>query len=152
MPWLAVLLLVVGVGLLLELLIPALSFASLIILVIGLAFGAAWLLGHVVGATMPALIFVAWGVSDVATDLGYLSGDGWTSLSVGVALLIGWAIGRYQQARRDWALVVGIVFAAIGLADVSDALALDLDMFVIIPVSMIAVGLFLVLRDRLPER
>jgi hypothetical protein len=151
-PWLAVLLVVLGVGLLLELLVPGLSFVSLAILAIGIAFTAVWLLGKVVGATMPALVFVAWGLSEVASDLGYLSGDGWTSLFVGAAFLIGWGLGRYQKTRRDWALVLGLVFAVIGLADVSDALALNIDMFVVIPLVMIGAGIFLILRNRMPAR
>jgi len=143
---------VLGGALLLELFIPGLSFASLILLAIGLAFAAAWWLGRIIGATMPALIFTAWGLAEIGTDLDVLSGDGWTSLFLGVALLIGWGLGRYQHARRDWALVVGIVFLAIGLADVSDALALQLDMFVIVPLAMIAIGLFLIARDRMAAR
>ena len=143
---------VLGLGLLLELLVPGLSFAALAIFAIGVGFAAVWLLGRIVGATVPALVFVAWGLAEIATDLGYLSGDGWTSLFVGVAFLVGWALARYQRAHRTWALVLGVVFALIGLADVSDALALDLDMFVIIPLAMIAAGIFLIVRTRLPAR
>ena len=42
-PWFAILLLVLGIGLLIEIVFPDLSFGSLIILAAGLAFGAAWL-------------------------------------------------------------------------------------------------------------
>ena len=89
-PWLAILLLVLGVGLLIELLFPDLSFGSLLILATGLAFGAAWLLGRIVGATVPALVLTAWGLAGVASDLELISGDGWGSLFIGIAFLIGW--------------------------------------------------------------
>jgi hypothetical protein len=151
-PWLAILLLVLGVGLLIELLIPDLSFASLLILAAGLAFGAAWLVGHVRGATMPALVLTAWGLARVGTDLGVLTGEGWTMLLVGIAFLAGWALGRSQGVRRQWALVLGAVFGLIGLADVSDALELELDAVVLVPLAMIGVGAYLILRDRLPRR
>lgn len=151
-PWLAILLLVLGVGLLIELLIPELSFVSLIILAAGVAFATAWLVGRIVGATVPALVLIAWALSRIATELGYLSGDGWTSLLVGVAFLIAWGLGRFQHARREWALILGVIFVVIGLADVSDALALDLDMAILIPLALIGVGLYLIVRDRMPAR
>jgi len=151
-PWLAILLLVLGIGLLIELLIPDLTFASLVILAAGVAFGAAWLVGGIVGATVPALVLTAWGLSGIGSDLGILAGDGWSALFIGLALLAAWALARYQGARRQWALVVGAVLGLIGLADVSDALSADLDLVVVIPLAMIAVGIYLILRDRLPAR
>jgi hypothetical protein len=150
-PWFAILLLVLGVGLLIELLVPDLSFGSLLILAAGLAFVAVWLYGHVIGATMPALVLTAWGLAGIGTDLGTLTGDGWTMLFVGVAFLLGWAIGRTQGARREWSLVLGAVFGLIGLADVSDALNLDLNVAVLLPLAMIGVGIYFIVRDRLPR-
>jgi hypothetical protein len=151
MPWLAILLLVLGVGLLIELLIPDLSFGSLIILAAGIAFGAVWLLGKVVGATMPALVLTAWGLAGVATDLGIITGDGWGTLFIGIAFLTGWGLGRFQNARREWALFIGAVLAVIGLADVSDALPFQVDMAAAIAVAMIIVGIYLIARNRLPR-
>ena len=151
-PWLAILLLVLGLGLLIELLIPDLSFSSLIILAAGVAFGAAWLVGGIVGATVPTLVLLAWGLAGIGTDLGALSGDGWTTLSIGLALLIAWGLARFQGARREWALVVGAILGVIGLADVSDALGLDLSVAVVVPLAMIGIGVYLILRDRLPAR
>jgi hypothetical protein len=147
-PWFAVLLIVLGVGLLIETLVPDLSFSSLIILAAGLACGAAWLLGGARGATMPALVLTGWGLASVGTDMGILSGDGWTAFLVGVAFLIGWAVGRVQGVRRDWSLVLGLIFGVIGLADVSDALNLGIDLAVIVPLVIIGVGAYLVWKGR----
>lgn len=151
-PWFAVLLLALGVGLLIELLIPDLSFGSLIILAAGLAFGAAWLYGKVLGATMPALVLTGWGLAGIGSDLGILVGDGWGTLFIGLAFLIGWGLSRYQDTRREWALWLGAILGIIGLADVSDALPFDVSLTVIIPLAMIGLGLYLVFRGRLPQR
>lgn len=150
-PWFAILLLVLGAGLLIEILVPDLSFGSLLILAAGLAFGAAWLLGRVRGATMPALVLTAWGVAEVGTELGVLAGEGWTMLLVGIAFLVGWVLGRRQGLRREWSLVLGAVFGIIGLADVLDTFAIDLDVVVLVPLAMIGVGIWLIVRDRLPR-
>ena len=120
------LLLVLGMGLLIELLIPDLSFGSLLILAAGLAFGAAWLWGHIVGATMPALVLIAWGLASLGRDFEVLTGDGWNTLFIGIAFLIGWGLGRFQRVRREYALWIGAVLAIIGLADVSDRLPFDI--------------------------
>ena len=108
---------------------------------------------------MPALVLTAWGLAGIGTDLGILTGDGWTLLLVGLAFLAGWALGRFQRVRRDWALVLGAIFGIIGLADVSDALNLDLDIAVLVPLAMIGVGVYLIAArppaaapERRPER
>ena len=151
-PWFAILLLVLGVGLLIEILIPDLSFGSLIILAAGIAFAAAWLYGHIVGATMPALVLVAWGLASVGRDFGILAGDGWNTLFIGIAFLVGWGLGRLQGVRREYALWIGAVLGLIGLADTSDALPFDVSFAVIIPLVMIGLGVYLVWQSRILER
>jgi hypothetical protein len=151
-PWFAVLLLVLGAGLLLEILIPDLSFGSLILLAAGLAFAAAWLFGHVVGATMPALVLTAWGLASIGRDFEVLTGDGWNTLFIGLAFLIGWGLARFQGVRRAYALWIGAVLAIIGLADVSDALPFDVSIAVVIPLVMIAIGIYMVWRSGALER
>jgi hypothetical protein len=148
----AVVLLVLGVGLLIELLVPDLSFGSLVIFALGVAAAAAWLLGGVAIATVPALVLVGWGLAGIGSDLGYLAGDGWGSLFIGIALLIAWALARRQHARREWALVLGLILGVIGLADVADTLPFDADLAILIPLAMIAAGVYLIFRDRLPAR
>lgn len=151
-PWFAVLLLVLGIGLLIEILLPDLSIGSLIILAAGLAFGGAWLFGHVVGATMPALVLTAWGLASVGRDFDVLAGDGWNTLFIGLAFLIGWGLGRFQHVRREYALWIGAVLGLIGLADVSDTLPFDVSFAVVIPLAMIAIGVYMVYSSRLLRR
>ena len=151
-PWFAILLLVLGVGLLIEILIPDLSFGSLLILAGGLAFGAAWLVGRIVGATMPALVLTAWGLASVGRDFDVLTGDGWNTLLIGLAFLIGWLLSRVQHVRREYALWIGVILTIIGLADTSDALPFDVSFAIIIPVVMIGLGIYLVWQSRILER
>jgi hypothetical protein len=151
-PWFAILLVVLGIGLLIEILIPDLSFGSLFILAAGLAFGAAWLFGRVVGATMPALVLTAWGLASVGRDFDLLAGDGWDTLFIGLAFLLGWGLARFQGVRREYALWIGVVLGVIGLADTSDALPFDLSIAVVIPLVMIGLGVYLVWQSRILER
>ena len=151
-PWFAILLLVLGIGLLIEILIPDLSFGSLFILGAGVAFGAAWLWGHIVGATMPALVLTAWGLATVGRDFDVLVGDGWNTLFIGIAFLIGWGLGHVQHVRREYALWIGVILGVIGLADTSDALPFDLSFAVIIPLVMIGLGFYYIWQSRLWER
>ena len=151
MPWFPILLVVLGVGLLIEG-FTDLSFGSVVVLGVGLALGAVWLLRGVVGATVLALVLTAWGLAGIATDLGLLVGDGWRPLLIGVAFLVGWGLGRFQGARREWALFLGAILAAVGVAGISDALPEALDLGVVIALAMVAVGLYLILRSRMPAR
>lgn len=151
-PWFAILLLVLGIGLLIEILFPDLSFGSLFILAAGLAFGATWLLGRIVGATMPALVLTAWGLASVGRDFDILTGDGWNTLFIGLAFLIGWALARVQGVRREYALWIGAILGLIGLADTSDALPFDVSFAIVIPLVMIGLGVYLVWQSRIFER
>jgi hypothetical protein len=146
-PWFAVLLLVLGIGLLVQEL-TGLGFMGVVVLALGIALGALWLWRGVVGATVPALVLVAWGGANVLADLGVLSGDGWSTLFVGVAFLAGWGIGHWQEARRTWALVLGIILGLIGLSEVSDILPEGIDGATIMGGVLIVGGAYLILRSR----
>ena len=151
-PWFAVLLLVLGIGLLIEILVPDLSLGSLFILATGLAFGVAWLYRGIVGATMPALVMTAWGLASVGRDFGVLTGDGWNTLLIGIAFLIGWGLAGLQGTRREYALWIGAILGIIGLADVSDTLPFDVGLAVVIPLAMIGIGVYMVWKSRLSQR
>jgi hypothetical protein len=143
-----ILLVLVGIGLLVELLVPELSFFSLVILALGIALGFAWLVRGVIGATVPSLVLVGWAAASLGGELDILPGDGWTALFVGVALLLAGVAGRIQHAPRDWAFWVGGLVTLIGLADASDVLPGSFDLAVLVPLAIIALGIFLVWRGR----
>jgi hypothetical protein len=144
--WLGALLVVLGVALLIDQLVPQLSFTSLLLIALAVAFGAAWLVGGWVGATIPTLVLGAWGLSRVAIELGWLTGDGWTLLFVGIALLVSWALGRAQRVRREWALWVGLALLILGFAQVSSLTAGGWDL--LWPLALVVLGLILIARRR----
>jgi hypothetical protein len=143
-----ILLVLVGVGLLIELFVPALSFFSLVILAAGIALGYAWLGRGVLGATVPSLLLIGWGLARLGDELGLLPGDGWLALFVGIAFILAGVAGRLQQTRRDWAFWIGAVLAIIGLADATDLAPGAIDLGVIVPLAVIALGVYLVWRNR----
>jgi hypothetical protein len=143
-----ILLLLVGVGLLVEMAVPELSFFSLVILAAGLALAYAWLARGVLGATVPALVLIGWGAARLAGELGALPGDGWTALFVGLGLLAAGVAGRVQRAPRDWAFWVGGLVTIIGLADASDVLPGTFDLAVLVPLAIIGLGAVLIWRNR----
>jgi hypothetical protein len=148
LPILGVLLILVGGGLLLEQLVPALTLTTLILLAIGIGLTAAWLARDFAGATVPGLVILAWALARLGSELGYLPGDGWVATFVGVALLIAWLVGRTQRVARDWALWVGIALAVIGIVDVAELLPELFSLEVIVPAAVIAFGVLLIFRGR----
>ena len=89
-PWFAILLVVVGIGLLFQEL-TGLGFMAVVGLALGIALAVLWLWRGVIGATVPAFVLIAWGGVNVLADAGVVSGDGWSTLAVGGAFLLGWA-------------------------------------------------------------
>lgn len=146
--WLGVLLVLLGVALLIQQVNPAISFTSLFLLALGLAFGAAWIFGGLRGATVPALVLLALALARLVTELGYVTGDGWTPLFLGVALLIAWLAGLIQHARREWALWLGLILGVYGLAQVWSVIPGLPDLSLLWPVALIVLGLVLLLRRR----
>jgi hypothetical protein len=146
--FLGILLVLVGVGLLIELFVPALSFFSLVILAAGIALGYAWLGRGLLGATVPSLVLIGWGLARLGDELGVLPGDGWLALFVGVAFILAGVAGRMQRVRRDWAFWIGAVLAIIGLADATDLAPGTFDLGVLVPLAVIAFGVYLVWRNR----
>jgi hypothetical protein len=146
--FLGILLVLVGVGLLIELFVPALSFFSLVILAAGIALGYAWLGRRILGATVPSLVLIGWGLARLGDELGVLPGDGWLALFVGIAFILAGVAGRVQLARRDWAFWIGGILAVIGLADATDLTPGTYDLAVLVPLAVIAFGVYLVWRNR----
>jgi hypothetical protein len=144
--WLGILLVLLGVALVIQQLLPGVSFTSLLLTGLGVAFLAAWLLRGWRGATVPALVLLAWGGSRLVVELGHLAGDGWTPLAVGVALIVAWGLGSIQQVRREWALWLGAAMVVFGLAQVGDLLPGGWDL--LWPLALMGLGVVLILRRR----
>lgn len=148
-PWAGILLVLVGGALLFRQLFPTLSFSTLFLVGLGLAFAGAWLLGRSRAAEVPAFIFLGLGTAPLLRDLGYVRGEGWTALSLGVALLLLWLVGQATRRPHDWAMWVGGVLALVGLAQASDQIPGFPDLGAIWPLVLIGVGLMIVFGGRL---
>ena len=99
---LGVLLVLLGIGLLTRFIQPAISLTSLILLALGIASGAVWLLGGVRGAFVPAALFLALALGRLVVELGMVAGEGWTALFLGLGLLAIWACLLYTSpSPRD---------------------------------------------------
>ena len=144
--WLGILLVVLGVALLVQQLLPGVTFTSLLLAALAVAFGAAWLIGGWKGATLPTLALGAWAGARILAELGYLTGDGWSALFVGLALIAAWAIGQLQQVRRAWALWVGLALVVFGGAALTDVLPGGWG--VLWPLVLVGLGVYLLARRR----
>jgi hypothetical protein len=143
-PWLGVVLVLLGVGLLVRQLVPAISVLGLVLLALGLAFAAAWLLRGARWAMVPTLLLLALAGARLLGDLGVLRGDGWTPLLLGASLLVIWLIARRGRGGQDWALWLGAILVLVGLTQVSDELPGVPDVSPVWPVVLIAAGAVLI--------
>lgn len=150
--WLGVLLVLLGAALLVNQVNRSIDIGSMFLLALGLAFGAAWLIGGWRSATVPALILSALGVIGLANGVGYVTGPGWTSLALGIALLIAWLIGPLQKVRRSWAMWMGLILTLYGFVRVSPVLFPNLpDTPWLWPLVLIAIGVALLMRRRMDD-
>lgn len=147
--WLGVFLVLVGGWLLIQAVQPRISLTSLLLVALGVAFGAAWLVGGVRGAFVPAAVLLGLAASRLGGELGALVGDGYTALFLGAALVLAWIVGRAQQVRRDWALWLGAILLLIGFAQASDRIPGLPDLGLLGPAVIILAGGALLLRSRL---
>lgn len=147
--WLGVFLVLVGAWLLIQAVQPRISLTSLLLVALGLAFAAAWFMGGVRGAFVPASVLIALGAARLGSELGWLVGDGYTALALGGALVLAWLVGRAQGVRRDWALWIGVILLAIGFAQASDRIPGIPDLGLVGPAVIIVLGGVLLLRARL---
>lgn len=144
--WIGILLVVLGAALLIQQLVPGVSFTSLLLLALAAAFAAAWLFGGWKGATLPTLALGAWGASRLLTELDLVEGEGWTPLLVGAALIAAWALGSVQGVRREWALWVGLALGVFGAAGLTDVLPGGWDL--LWPLLLVGLGVLLIVRRR----
>jgi len=145
---LGVLLVLLGIGLLIRFVQPAISLTSLTLLVLGIASGAVWLLGGVRGAFVPAALLLSLALARLVVELGVVSGGGWTALFLGLGLASIWAVGRWQRTKREWALWLGLILVLIGLAQLAVGAVGFQDLGLLWPALIIVIGGALLLRSR----
>ncbi len=152
-PWLGVLLVLIGVALLVGYFVPGLSAGTLVLLAIGAALLAAWLIGGAWPAMVPGLIVLALGVAELIEDLALLGPAGedvaglW-SISLAIAFAAIWLIGASRGRRSMWPLWAAGIFGLIGIAQLSGRLVNIPSLGFLWPVLIIGAGILLVMNAR----
>jgi hypothetical protein len=152
-PWLGALLVLLGGGLLLQFAFPMLSVGTLLLLAIGLAFLAGWLIGGSWLSMFPGVLITALGLAELVEDLALLApagqdvpGLGSTALALGFLLI--WLIGYLVGRRSTWPLWGAALFGLIGVAQLSGRLVGIPELGFLWPVVIIAIGVLLILNAR----
>ena len=149
-PWLGVLLVLVGVALLLQTVMPpdTLSAGTVLLYALGGALVVGWLFGGSWLAAIPGLLLLALGVARTIGELHIYEGNGTTALSLAIAFVLIWLIGLTRSRRTRWPLVAAAVLGVIGLVQVSGQLANLPELSFIWPVVIIVVGVLLLVSGR----
>ena len=148
-PLLGVLLVLIGIGLLLQYAFPAVSIGTLILLAIGLAFLAAWLIGRSWFAMVPGYLLLALGVGELLEDMAVfrpahqdVPGLASTALAVGfVAIFV---TARLAGRHWTWPIWAAAIFSLIGIAQLSAFVALP-QFGAVVPVLIIVLGIVVLL-------
>jgi len=130
-PWLGVLLVLIGLALLVQYFVAAVSAGTLVLLAIGIAFLAGEL------------------IEDLAL-LGPAGDDvpGLASTSLALGFLFIWLVGYVRGRRSSWPLWGAALFGLIGVAQLSGRLAGIPELGALWPVAIIAAGLLILLASR----
>jgi hypothetical protein len=152
-PWIGVLLVLIGVALLVEFLVPAISVTTLLLLAIAIAFICGWLLGGSRVAMVPGLLILALGVAELLEDMAVFGPagqdvNGLWSISLAIAFLAIWLIGFYNKRRSTWPLWGAGIFGLIGVIQMSSLISNLTSIGWILPVLIIGAGLVLLMGAR----
>ena len=147
-PWLGVLLVLVGVGLLIQYFAPGVGAGTLVLAAIGLAFVVAWLVGGSWFAMPPGLLILSLAMARLIVELNIYSGPGTTSLSLAVAFGVIWLIYSARGRRTTWPLWGLAIFGLIGVVQVSGRITGFAESGLIWPVVIILLGVLLLLAAR----
>jgi len=147
-PWLGVLLVLVGIGLLVQYFVPGVGAGSLVLLAIALAFLAAWTIGGSSFAMAPGLLILAVAVARLIDELNIYRGPGTTSLCLAGAFGLIWLIGYARGRRGSWSLWGLAIFGLIGLVQISGRIAGIPELGALWPIVIILLGVLLLLSSR----
>lgn len=147
-PWLGVLLVLVGVGLLIQYFVPTVTSGTLVLAAIGLAFLAAWALGGSRWAVVPGALLLALATSGFVRELGIYNGPGVTALALAAAFGLIWLIDYSRGVRSTWPLWGLAIFGLIGLVQVSGRIVGFRELDALWPIVIILLGVLLLLSSR----
>jgi hypothetical protein len=152
-PWLGVLLVLLGVGLLVQFVFPQVSVGTLVLLAIGLAFIAGWVIGRSWFSMIPGVLFLALGLAELIEDLAVLgpAGEdvpGLASSALAIGLLLIWAVSYARNRRSNWPLWGAAIFGLIGVAQLSGRLTNIPALGALWPILIILIGVLVLLSAR----
>jgi hypothetical protein len=152
-PWLGVLLVLIGVALLIQYAFPTVAVSTLVLLAIGVAF----LVGRVVGGSrisaIPGVIFLALGIAELIEDLGVLGEpgqdvDGLWSAALAIGFLVIWLIDYAQKRHSTWPLWGAGIFGLIAVAQLSGRFVNAPILGALWPILIIVAGVVVLLVAR----
>ena len=149
-PWLGVLLVLVGIALLVQAVMPpdTLSAGTVLLYALGGALVAGWLFGGSWLAAIPGLLLLALGFARMIGELNIYTGPGTTALSLAVAFALIWLVGLASERKSRWPLVAAAVLGVIGAVQVSGQLANLPELSAVWPIVIIVVGVLLLVTGR----
>lgn len=149
-PWLGILLVLVGIGLLIQAALPpdTISAGTVLLFALGIALIFGWLFGGSWLAAIPGLLLVALGVARLIGELNIYTGPGTTALSLAVGFVVIWAIGLARDRGSRWPLVAAAILGLIGVIQVFGQLSNIPELGVVWPVVIIVVGVLLLVSSR----
>jgi hypothetical protein len=144
LPWIGILLLVLGGLLLLRLALPGYATAgSLVVLAVGLALLVKWALDRSVLALYAGAVITALGLPDILAAAGIASGPGLGTMLVGIAFLAIAGIRAASGGGVGWQAYLGLLLALVGGAQVVVPTLGGL----VLPALIVIGGLYLVTRS-----
>ncbi len=165
------LLVLVGIGLLARQLLPGLGLVTIFLLALAGMFALDVVVTRVRWPLLPAALLAALGIGRLASEVGLVRGESITALLLGAVFLGVWALSRrspttrrppraggaaapaaVQRGRPDWALWLGVIFAAIGVVQLTDDIPNLPDLGGLWPLVVVAVGVVLVVVGLRRER
>ncbi len=148
-PWLGILLVLVGAGLLIQAALPTyVTTGTVLLIAIGIALVAGWLFSGSWLAIIPGLLLLALGVANLIRELNIYTGPGMTALSLAVAFVLIWAIGLARDRPIRWPLVAAGILGLIGAVQVLGRVTAVPELSVGWPIVIIVVGFLLLINSR----
>jgi hypothetical protein len=147
-PLLGVLLVLIGVGLLIQQVVPAVSIGTLVLLALGVALLASWAIGRSWFSMIPGFLLLALGIAGVIRDLGYVPDPtpGVTALALTAAFVVIWLVAFASGRRYTWALWAVAILGLIGVVQISDRLTDVPQLSALWPIVIIALGVLVLIN------
>jgi hypothetical protein len=143
LPWIGIFLVVFGVLLLLNQVLPGYRLVgSAFLLAVGLVFLARWLVERGIGSLYAGALITGLALPGVLEGLGIASGDGLGTFCLGLAFLFLAAVRYLSSGGVGWQAWVGAILALYGVARVTTPAIGQL----VLPALLVIAGVLLVLR------